>query len=80
MFFEVRRIVLDTATHVLDDTAGRFHVVNVVEGAGVLVETADGNRHTLACAETLVIPATVGGYTLHRLGQAPVRVVKAVVR
>jgi mannose-6-phosphate isomerase class I len=80
MFFEVRRLVLDTDASVLDDTSDRFHVLNVVEGAGVLVATARGYRHTLACAETMVIPASVGEYTLHRVGHGPVRLVKALVR
>ena len=80
MFFDVRRIVLETEDPADDDTDGRFHVINVVEGDGVMVETADGHRHALAYAETLTIPAAVGPYTLHRLGTAPVRVVKALVR
>lgn len=80
MFFEVRRVVLDTAAQAPDDTAGRFHVLNVVEGAGVLIETTAGHRHTLTYAETLVVPAAVGAYTLHRRGRDPVRLVKALVR
>ena len=80
MFFDVRRIVLETEDPADDDTDGRFHVINVVEGDGVMVETADGHRHALAYAETLTIPAAVGPYTMYRLGTAPVRVVKALVR
>ena len=80
MFFDVRRIVLESEEEVGDDTAGRFHVINVVEGDGVLVQTADGPSHALAYAETLTIPAAVGPYTLRRLGTAAVRVVKALVR
>jgi len=80
MFFDVRRLVLESADAADDDTAGRFHVVNVVEGDGVLVETAAGHSHRLAYAETLTIPAAVGPYTLRRLGTAPVRIVKALVR
>ena len=80
MFFDVRRIVLESVDPADDDTAGRFHVINVVEGDGVLVETADGRAHTLAYAETLTIPAAVGPYTLRRLGSSDVRIVKALVR
>jgi mannose-6-phosphate isomerase class I len=80
IFFEVRRVVLNTATRMTDDTGGRFHVLNVVEGAGVFIETAAGARHTLAGAETLVIPASVGAYALHRAGDGPVLVIKAIVR
>jgi mannose-6-phosphate isomerase class I len=80
MFFDVRRVVLESEEEVDDDTEGRFHVINVVEGDGVLVQTADGHRHVVAYAETLTVPAAVGRYTLRRLGTAPVRVVKALVR
>jgi mannose-6-phosphate isomerase class I len=79
MFFDVRRLVLDGTSDLPDDTSGRFHVLNVVEGRGVTVMSHDGYRHWVAYAETLVIPAAVGSYTL---AAAPggARVVKAVVR
>ncbi|MFJ2766373.1 class I mannose-6-phosphate isomerase [Streptomyces sp. NPDC087300] len=80
MFYEVRRHVLDTDAELPDDTAGRFHVLNVVEGEGVLLRTAAGERLTLAYAETLTVPAAVGPYRLTAIGDAPVKVVKALVR
>jgi len=80
MFFEVRRIVLSDDVAVEDDTLGRFHVLNVVEGAGVEVAPVDAPHHVLAFAETLLVPAAVGPYRLNRLGDQPVRVVKALVR
>lgn len=80
MFFEVRRMVLDCDTPVEDRTADRFHLLNVVEGDGVLLETASGHRHDLAYAETLVVPAAVGAYTLRRTGPGRVRLVKSLVR
>ncbi|MEV6108017.1 hypothetical protein AB0M28_25420 [Streptomyces sp. NPDC051940] len=79
MFYEVRRMTLDGTGPAEDDTAGRFHVLNVVEGDGVTVETDAGDRHELAYAETLTVPAAVGGYRLHPVN-GPVRVVKALVR
>jgi mannose-6-phosphate isomerase class I len=80
MFFEVRRLVIEPASRAPDDTAGRFHVLNVVEGSGVTIETAAGHRHPLAYAESLLVPAAVGRYMLHPSGKARVRVVKAMVR
>lgn len=80
MFFEVRRMVIDGEAGVVDDTADRFHLLNVVEGDGVLLETAGGHRHDLAYAETLVVPAAVGSYRLRRTGPGPVRIVKSLVR
>lgn len=80
MFYEVRRFVLDAGAEATDDTQGRFHILNVVEGEGVTVHTAAGDRHELAHAETLTVPAAVGAYTLRAAAGGPVRVVKALVR
>jgi hypothetical protein len=80
MFFEVRRVALRPGAAADDATAGRFHVLNVVEGDGVMVEPAAAPEHSLVYAETLVVPAAVGHYTMRPLGPGPVRVVKALVR
>ncbi|MEZ0067333.1 mannose-6-phosphate isomerase class I [Streptacidiphilus sp. MAP12-20] len=80
MFFEVRRLQLAADAAVDDATDGRFHVINVVEGDGIALETTSGHRHVLAYAETLTIPASVGAYRVRALGTAPVRYVKALVR
>jgi mannose-6-phosphate isomerase class I len=80
LFFEVRRLGLEPGATLPDDTGGRFHVLNVVDGSGVVLETADGDRHDLAYAETLVIPAAVGGYEVRTMDGSPVKVVKALVR
>ncbi len=82
MFFEVRRLVLEPGSVGDDDTAERFHVLNVVEGDGVVVEPLNrpGHSHPLAYAETLVVPASTGPYRLHPVGAGPVRIVKSLVR
>ena len=79
MFFEVRRIVIDSNETVTDNTAARFHVLNVVEGEGVEIETTDGLRQTFAYAETIIVPASVGSYKMTCVGQVQVRLVKALV-
>jgi len=80
MFFEVRRIELDPDATAEDSTDHRFHVLNVVAGGGILLETSGGHRYTLAYAETLTVPAAVGDYRVQALGSEPVRYVKALVR
>ena len=80
VFFEVRRLTLDPGVTAPDDTAGRFHILNVVEGPGVVVETERGDVHEVAYAETIVIPAAVGPYRLRSEADVPVLVVKAQVR
>lgn len=79
VFFEVRRVVLDSAVRAFFDPTGSFHVLNVVDGPGVLVST-ERSEIELSYGETLVVPAAVGQYSLRRLGSLPVRVVKALVR
>ncbi|MFJ4686921.1 class I mannose-6-phosphate isomerase [Streptomyces sp. NPDC088789] len=80
MFYEVRRFVLDPGARADDHTRGRFHVLNVAQGEGVTLETEAGHIHDLHGAETLTVPAAAGRYTLRAKGDAPVLVVKALVR
>lgn len=80
MFFEVRRLELAPGSTAPDSTDDRFHVLNVVEGDGVALETESGHRRVLAYAETLTVPASVGAYRVRALGSDPVRYVKALVR
>lgn len=77
LFFAVHR--LDFRTQATDDTNGRFHVLNLVEGDEVLVRTAGGSEHRLGYAETLIMPATAGAYTLRAIRGGRSRVVKAFV-
>ncbi len=74
LFYAVHRLDVDGA--VANDTHGRFHVLNLVEGDEIAIETAAGDVHPLAYAETIVIPAAVGAYRLVGAGKA----VKAFVR
>jgi mannose-6-phosphate isomerase class I len=69
IFFAVHR--LDFEREAEDDTNGRFHVLNLVEG-----DVVEVGGHPLAYAETLVVPAAVGRYTLRG---GPAKVVKAFV-
>jgi mannose-6-phosphate isomerase class I len=76
LFFAVHR--LDFADEVADDTDGRFHTLNLVEGEEVVVESTAA-EHRLSYAETIVIPAAVGPYRIRRLRGEPCKVVKAFV-
>jgi hypothetical protein len=77
LFFEVRRLSFEEQA--TDDTAGRFHVLNLVAGQEAVVETAGGHTHRLAYAETMVVPAAVGRYRLRRLRGPACQVVTALV-
>ncbi len=77
LFFAVHRLDFEDVAE--DDTQGRFHVLNLVAGDEVELETATGDRHALSYAETIVVPASVGGYRLRRRGGRDCKVVKAFV-
>ncbi|MDQ3671167.1 MAG: class I mannose-6-phosphate isomerase [Actinomycetota bacterium] len=77
LFFAVHR--LDFEETVEDDTAGRFHVLNLVAGERIEIESEAGATHELAYAETIVVPAAVGPYRLRRIRGGACKVVKALV-
>lgn len=77
VFFAVHRLDFEEAVE--EDTAGRFHVLNLVAGEQVEIESGAGAVHGLAYAETIVIPASVGPYRLRRVHGGACKVVKAFV-
>ncbi|MEU8928953.1 class I mannose-6-phosphate isomerase [Streptomyces sp. NPDC048409] len=78
MFYAVHRLVVAPEAAVADDTAGRFHILNVAAGRGAVVETETGS-HFLAFAETITVPAAAGPYRIRAVGGDEVHVVKALV-
>ena len=80
---------LETRRHwftkpVLHDTAGTLHVLNLVEGQEVLVESPSHAFEPFAVhyAETFIVPAAVGEYRISPVGDAvkPMATMKAYVR
>ena len=81
MFFEVRRLVLPPGAVAGDKTVRTVPCTERRGGrrrAWWLRPTA--LTHSLVYAETLVVPAAVGQYSMRSLGPGTVRVVKALVR
>jgi mannose-6-phosphate isomerase class I len=78
MFFQVRRVVLEPGGSASLSTDDRFCVFTVVEGDGAVLRWSGGS-HDLAYAETIVVPASVGDYTVTAVGDSPVRLVRALV-
>jgi mannose-6-phosphate isomerase class I len=76
LFFAVHRFDFEEAVD--EDTGGRFHVLNLVAGEHVEIESETG-VHDLAYAETIVVPAAVGQYRLRRARGDACKVVKAFV-
>lgn len=77
-FYDVHRIEFTGAVTV--ETAGKCHVLMLVEGRSVLVETANGLRQRYNYAETFAIPAAAGSYKIINDGDTIAKVVKAFVK
>jgi hypothetical protein len=77
-FYDVHRIDFDNEVQV--ETKNCCHVMMLVEGETVLVETADGSSMVFAYAETFVIPAAAKRYKLTNLGKNGAKVIKAFLK
>ncbi len=82
-FIETRRHwFTGTVTH---DTAGRFNVLNLIEGREAIVESPDNSFEPFVVhyAETFIMPADAGRYTIRPFGESEGRqcaTIKAYVR
>jgi mannose-6-phosphate isomerase class I len=77
-FYDVHRVEFDKQVTI--ESHEVCHVLMLVEGKAISVETADGTRHDFAYAETFVIPAAAGSYTLTNLSKGRVKVIKAFLK
>jgi hypothetical protein len=62
------------------ETDRSCQVMSLVEGSAILLETANGLKQRFNYAETFVVPAAAGSYTLTNLGSQPSKVVKCYMK
>ena len=77
-FYDVHR--LEFAGSVEVSTDGSCHVLNLVEGESLILETGGGMRQRFNYAETFVVPAAANRYRLINEGDKPIKVVKAFMK
>lgn len=74
-FYDVHRLEFETRITV--QTNNTCHILMLVEGSAVTVETGNGVVETFSYAETFVMPAAAKSYTLINKGTGMAKVVKA---
>jgi mannose-6-phosphate isomerase class I len=77
-FYDVHRFRFEDALDVRTD--GSCHVLSLVEGVSIRVETAEGLTQQFSYAETFVVPAAAGRYRLVNEAEAPAMVVCAFLK
>lgn len=77
-FYDVHRIEFAGTVNIA--TEDRCHVLMLVEGSAVAVQTADGTAQQFAYAETFVIPAAAQSYQLVNRGKGVAKVIKAFLK
>jgi mannose-6-phosphate isomerase class I len=77
-FYDVHRIEFDHEFAVETDNC--CHVMMLVEGQQISIETLDGTKLEFAYAETFVVPAAAKSYVLTNLGKGRAKVIKAFLK
>ncbi|MEM9142336.1 MAG: hypothetical protein AAGA86_05065 [Bacteroidota bacterium] len=77
-FYDIHRYEFDTMIKISNND--QCHVLTLVEGTSLLLETKRGMRQRFNFGETFVVPAACGTYTLTNENKTTCKVLKAFVK
>ncbi|TAL60883.1 MAG: phosphoheptose isomerase [Bacteroidetes bacterium] len=80
LYFSLRRLEFEKAIE--DNTYGKFHVLTLVDGEKVVVQS---NNHPELCytqnyLDIIIIPANMGKYTIKNMGNQPICIHKTMLK
>jgi mannose-6-phosphate isomerase len=80
LYFSLRRLEFEKS--VGDDTKGRFHVLTLVDGESVCIQSVDHPEryYVQNYLDVVVVPANMGKYRIKNLGNQPVCVHKTMLK
>lgn len=80
IYFSLRRLEFENSIE--DDTAGKFHVLTLVDGESVLVHSLDNPEicYRQNYLDIVVVPANIGKYVIKNLGNQPVCIHKTMLK
>lgn len=80
LYFSLRH--LEFETEIEDDTNGKFHVLSLVNGQSVIVESIDNPSLSFKqnYLDIIVVPASVGRYRIRNLTNCPVIIHKTMLK
>ncbi|RIH67303.1 phosphoheptose isomerase [Mariniphaga sediminis] len=80
LYFSLRRFEFENSIE--DNTNGKFHVLNLVDGEKVVIRSLDNPElsYTQNYLDMVIVPANVGRYVVKNLGNQPVCVHKTMLK
>ncbi|NMC39496.1 MAG: phosphoheptose isomerase [Bacteroidales bacterium] len=80
LYFSLRRFEFEK--EIMDDTGGVFHVLTLVDGEKVIIQSAENPEYSYEqnFLDIVIVPANMGRYIVKNAGDQPVCIHKAMIK